>query len=441
MPPRDPASALLAACRAAHLASPAGAGVRAEIQMPQDLAVDMLWARLPEWFVYSDPRRLIEIAAFGVAEPWRAEAPLVHSRLNDSAGDAVAPDWVGVLPFRGARAAWTGAGPFAGGGVGAFYRPRLVVWRRGNARGAWLAVDANTRSWLQEVRPIAPAQRVEAVHTPSISNELEQRFISRVALARDAIMRGAFEKVVVARSARVAAPPGHSFDVQSTLHALRNAHPTAVVFGVGLGDGTAFVGATPELLVRTDGRDVETQALAGTAPAPHDRGGIDTPAGGLEGSQKDRGEQAVVASVITAALAPLCETLTVSAPTVLTASHLQHLTSSVRGELRAPTHVLELVRRLHPTPAVGGAPREAAERWLLETEPLDRGLYAGPVGFVDGAGGGQFNVAIRSAHIAPHEATAYTGAGVVHDSDPESEWRETELKLSVVRAGLRVTAR
>ena len=387
------------------------------------------------WAVFSDPARAVAIVALGAHRRFlTVTSPELGNEVAAIAELGVpiqAPRFVGGLPFRPP----TGA-PADRSTLGDFLSPELLFWRRGEDFGGWVLVDSATD--LDSIVDLAEAVAIRershsALVQEPVAAEPRSAFEQRVSRVRDAIAAGLFEKVVLARAVTLDLASTQAVDSGATLLALRESQPRAVVYGVSNNQGVAFIGATPELLVKVDGQRVETQALAGTRDSTG-RGSA------LIGSEKDRDEQSVVARTIAEDLWPLCQTLTVSEPDVLTLRGLEHLTSTVSGRLLRETHVLDIAALLHPTPAVGGAPRRAAEAWLAETEPLDRGLYAGPFGFVDGAGDGQFNVAIRSARVEPRRAIAYAGAGIVAGSDPASEWQETELKLQTILSSLRVVS-
>jgi menaquinone-specific isochorismate synthase len=214
----------------------------------------------------------------------------------------------------------------------------------------------------------------------------------------------------------------------------RSAAPgSSALFAFVRGD-RAFVGATPERLVRLRGRLVETHALAGSE---RPSGSGPEAARRLSGRPKDRREHAWVVRHLVERLRPLCARLAwPPEPRVLELPHVLHLETPIEGELRERRHVLELVDRLHPTPAVAGYPIEAAARWLARHEPAPRGWYAGPVGWCDEAGDGDFRVALRALLLAPSRAYLYAGAGVVEGSDPDAELRETDLKLEPARSAL-----
>jgi len=251
---------------------------------------------------------------------------------------------------------------------------------------------------------------------------------------------GLFEKVVLARSVRVRAD--QSFDAASALRHLRAMYPAAYIFAVAQGharsgsstgrtdEDTCFLGATPERLVRlTDGM-VDVACLAGSAPRGATATEDECAGQALLRSEKNGAEHAVVVRTVRAALDDLCTDLSVpGAPRLLRLPNVQHLYTPVEGRVREGVGVLDLVARLHPTPAVGGYPRDAALRFIHEREQLDRGWYAGPVGYVDRHGEGEFAVALRSALLRGAEATLFAGCGIVADSRPADEYAETCLKL------------
>jgi isochorismate synthase len=250
---------------------------------------------------------------------------------------------------------------------------------------------------------------------------------AQVEAALREIANGGFEKVVLARS--ISVREKGDYDPCALLDTLRRAHPTCAIFAVGL-SGVVFLGATPECLVRlVDGR-VETASVAGSAPrgrSPEE----DLELGRqLRESKKEQAEHAFVVRALCEALTPHCDALEVrESPRLMRLQGIQHLETPITGHLRARRSILELVGSVHPTPAIAGAPREAALEWLNANENLDRGWYSGPIGFTDSQGGGEFYAALRSAVLRGCEAWLFAGAGVVDGSDPEAELRETRLKL------------
>jgi isochorismate synthase len=248
------------------------------------------------------------------------------------------------------------------------------------------------------------------------------------------IERGGLEKVVAARALQVRAE--HAFDAAAILRHLGRAYPSCIRFCVATAEGS-FLGATPEPLIRRVGSAVSTAAIAGSAPRGRSPETDRSLRAALLGSAKEAHEHEVVVRWVRSALAPLCEELEIApAPQVLELANVRHLATEIRGRLRGAPPLLELVERLHPTPAVAGFPLAAALPEIGRREALDRGWYAGPIGWFDAAGDGEFAVAIRSALVTGNEALLYAGAGVVAGSDPERELAETNLKLAPLLSAL-----
>lgn len=331
----------------------------------------------------------------------------------------------GGFAFASPRAAH---GPWQDFPDGLLRLPELVYWREGEryVRDAqlgsrWSALDPPPLPLGHPVRGAA-----------EIHNGGPEAYVERVRRALAAIRAGELQKVVVARAVKVSARS--AIDPVAWLVALRERFPACTLFAVGEGE-TVFLGASPERLVRVHGDVVETAAIAGTAPrgASHTS---DREIGlALCDSRKNGDEHAIVVAHLQAALAEYCDEVEVDAePRLLRTRTVQHLCTELRGRRRSGSRagLLELADRLHPTPAVGGAPRAAALAWLTEHEGLDRGWFAGPVGFLQSDGDGEFVVALRSALVRGRQATAWAGAGIVARSDPRAEFTETELKLRTV---------
>ncbi len=191
----------------------------------------------------------------------------------------------------------------------------------------------------------------------------------------------------------------------------------------------AFYGASPELLASTRGRALETMALAGSA-ARGDNDEADRRLGDmLLGNAKERTEHEIVVEKMRDRLAPMTESLEISPTALLKLSNIQHINTPIRGTLKRKNGILPPVEALHPTPALGGDPRPDALRLIRELEPIPRGWYGAPVGWIDSSLDGQFAVAIRSAVAQESRAWIYAGAGIVAESTPDLEWAETELKF------------
>ncbi|HYU49701.1 MAG TPA: isochorismate synthase [Candidatus Limnocylindria bacterium] len=249
-----------------------------------------------------------------------------------------------------------------------------------------------------------------------------------------AVGRGRVDKVVLARQVEVSADA--PIDVPAVLRRLEASAPESTVFAFSRGPRT-FLGATPERLVRTDGRDFRTVAMAGSIGRGSDEEDDARLAAELLRSEKEREEHRVVVDMLRETLGPLAARLDVEpAAHVIRLRHIQHLVTLVSGRLREQAGILDLVERLHPTPAVGGAPRELALALLEEEERLDRGWYAGPVGWLDRRGDGEFVVAIRSGVVNGASASLFTGCGIVADSEPAREWEESQVKLRALASAL-----
>ncbi len=255
-------------------------------------------------------------------------------------------------------------------------------------------------------------------------------FEEAVARAVQRIAAGELEKVVLAREVEVHAPVNH--DPAALIGVLRDAFPSCYVFAVGRGEAT-FVAASPELLIRREGQRASTVALAGSTGRSADPAVDDHLGERLLRSEKDRQENAIVARRIARALRPHSVWVTAAPePVVVRVANIQHLAAPIRAQLASPVSAIELAGLLHPTPAVGGEPAAVAERLIPALEGLDRGWYAGPVGWADATGDGEFCVALRCSLLRGPLATCYAGCGIVRDSDPGAELAESEVKLQAL---------
>ncbi len=251
-----------------------------------------------------------------------------------------------------------------------------------------------------------------------------------VAQAVQRIRAGELSKVVLAREVQVRAPVEHS--PGAVLGVLREEFPSCYVFAVGRGAST-FLAASPELLVRREGQRASTVGLAGSARRSADPAVDDHLGEQLRQSDKDREENAIVVRRIARALRPHSVWVTAAPePVLVRVANIQHLATPIRAQLAAPIGAVELAGLLHPTPAVGGEPLHRAERLIPALEGLDRGWYAGPVGWTDAAGDGEFCVALRCALVSGTLASCYAGCGIVRDSDPAAELAESEIKLAAM---------
>ena len=256
-----------------------------------------------------------------------------------------------------------------------------------------------------------------------------------VATAVDRIKAGRLQKVVLARDLYASAAV--LIDERLLLGRLADRYPDCYTFACG-----GLVGATPELLIRRQGLQISSLVLAGTAPRGDDPA-RDTALGtALLTSAKDTEEHGYAAAGVRESLAPLCDQLTVAPrPALLRLANVQHLATTISGQLAVGADgtspsVLALADALHPTAAVCGTPTETAMELIRELEGMDRGRYAGPVGWVDGAGNGEWGIALRCAELDGTRARLFAGGGIVADSDPAAELAETQAKLRPMQSAL-----
>jgi menaquinone-specific isochorismate synthase len=304
--------------------------------------------------------------------------------------------------------------------------PRVVVGRRGGR--AWITEfsHGDGPSVVRSVRPVRPAGRLRYADGLLPVG----RYRAAVAEAVRRMRAGELDKVVLSHDLLAVADA--PIDPRHLLARLARSYPTCWAYAV-----EGLVGATPELLVRRTAGQVSSRVLAGTIWPGAGAGG--DLAGALLGSDKDRREHVLAVASLADALRPLCAELEVpSAPSVLELQNVSHLASDVRGTLpaTAPASLLRLAAAVHPTAAVGGTPRDAAVALIAELEGVDRGRYAGPVGWVDADGDGELGIALRCAQLDGPTARLHAGCGVVAASDPDTEVREAAAKMTAVRDAL-----
>jgi salicylate biosynthesis isochorismate synthase/menaquinone-specific isochorismate synthase len=373
------------------------------------------------------------------ARRWRA---LAGSALTDPADGPTGTGLIAVggfafAPDGGDAEHWSGFAPAS------LVVPEVSLARR-NARASVTAnldvaaddtveeLMARVDRRLRELRAAALPMLDPApsggyrVHSPMPPAHYEEA----VARAVQRVRAGELEKIVLAREVYVHAPAEH--DPAALLGVLREEFGSCYVFAIGRGEGT-FVAASPELLVRREGQRASTVALAGSIGRSADPAVDDHLGERLLRSEKDREENAIVARRIARALRPLSVWVTAAPePAVVRVANIQHLAMPIRAQLASPVTAIELAGVLHPTPAVGGEPREPAVALIPALEGLDRGWYAGTVGWTDTAGDGEFCVALRCALVRGRLARLYAGCGIVADSDPAAELAETEVKLGAL---------
>lgn len=300
----------------------------------------------------------------------------------------------------------------------------------------WLAKAPRFGQPLQKEshsRPLASqAQSYQSV--PSAED-----FEAAVGLARDALRQGPVQKVVLGRQLQI--ETRDAVDQAALLRHLALAHGAGYRFALGLAAQDApasLMGASPELLIACHDGQFEALPLAGTLARGSNAQEDAQQAQRLLASRKDQHEHALMIQGIREALQGLgCQTWIPETPQLIPTPTLWHLATPIRGRLPA-SHlgVLDLLQRLHPTPAVGGYPTESALALMDRLEPDPRGLFTGAVGWCDAQGNGEWAVTIRCAQVQGNRATLYAGAGVVADSDPAAERRETAAKFQTLLGAL-----
>jgi len=269
-------------------------------------------------------------------------------------------------------------------------------------------------------------------HRPPVFTTREAGdYRAAVGRALQLIAEGEFKKIVLARAQDLTAD--QALHPLRMLNGLRQRFPDCYSFSFAAGRGPSFIGASPERLVRVSQGKLETEALAGSirrgATASEDA----ALASALSRSDKDLREHREVLDDIVARLAPLgIRPDFPPQPQIRRLANVQHLDTPVRAALPETVHVLDVLAAMHPTPAVGGSPRDAAITRIRELEGFPRGLYAGALGWLNARGGGEFFVGIRSALVQGSSARVFAGAGIVAGSTPEKEFAETELKFKAM---------
>src|SRR5919199_3541566 len=373
------------------------------------------------------------------ARRWRALAE--HAACDDPDGPRgsgpVAVGGFAFAPDGGAAPHWAGYDPAS------LHVREVALVRRGGEVRLTLAALARPDDVPEDLVARLEARAAEMREQPLplldpnpagqfrvVSAMPPEHYEAAVGRAVERIRLGALDKVVLAREVQVHAPAAH--DVAAVLGVLREGFPSCHVFCVARGE-SAFVAASPELLVRREGLRAGTLALAGSTRRSADPAVDDHLAEQLLRSGKDREEQAIVARRIVRALRPHSVWVTTAdEPVVVKMANIQHLATPIRAQLAQPVSAVELAGVLHPTPAVGGEPLAAAAPLIPALEGLDRGWYAGPVGWTDLAEDGEFCVALRCALLRGNVAHLYAGEGIVRDSVPSEELEANEAKLQAL---------
>jgi len=357
-----------------------------------------------------------------------ADRILAASRLwsRIASADALAVGGFAYHPDRDPQGAWSGFPALL------FRVPALAVMRR-RGRTFVVAATPEAEDLLDLAASPVRAPAARRLDVTPVRNPLAWTAAVQTAVAR--LRAGEAQKAVLARE--VMARGDGVVSAGMVVRGLRAAYPSCFTYLVTGADGTAFAGASPELLIRRAGRHAFSQPMAGSVA----RGGNDAEderlASELSASQKDVIEHRLVSRFVVEALRPFTATITAGEPEVARFTNIQHLATNVSAELRDPTpDVLTLAAALHPTPAVGGWPRRAADALIDDLEAMERGWYAGAVGWIDGRGDGELAVALRCGLLWEDGARLYAGVGVMPDSDPARELEETELKFKALLTAL-----
>lgn len=303
--------------------------------------------------------------------------------------------------------------------------PEVIIGRRDGVTWVTTVSASGSPTPAAVVPKIAPlGTRATSRLVPGAQSEAGYRDSVRSATA--AIARGDVSKVVLARD--LVGTVELDADLRPMISDLAEQYPDCWTYCV---DG--LIGSSPETLVRVLDNTVDARVLAGTAARGTDTESDLEAATILATSSKDLDEHAFAVRSVTDVLAPFANHLTTGeSPFTLRLANLWHLATDVSGTIRDGATSLDIVAALHPTAAVAGTPREQALELISQLEPFDRGRYAGPVGWVDANGDGEWAIALRCIEVAGNQVTAYAGAGILATSDPEAELRETAMKFRPV---------
>jgi isochorismate synthase len=347
-------------------------------------------------------------------------------RVSASLGGAIAVGGFAYRPDRDPGEPWSGFPALL------FRVPALAVMRS-RGRTFATAAEQDAAELLDLETPRATAQAARTLTVSSVRNPVSWTAAVETAAAR--LRAGEAAKVVLARE--VMARGDGVVAAAMVARSLRSAYPSCFIYLITGADGTAFVGASPELLVRRSGMRAYAQPMAGSVARGATEADDERLARRLEDSAKDVAEHRLAADFVVDALKPFSETVTAHPPEVVRFTNIQHLATAVTADLRQPAATaLELAAALHPTPAVGGWPRAAADKLIDELEAMERGWYAGAVGWMDASGDGEFAIALRCGLLWEDGARLYAGVGVMPTSDAAQELEETELKFKALLTAL-----
>lgn len=408
-------------------------------------------------FWWSDPVRGVSFAGLGraLALPFPAKRTAPHGQRNLQSAliHDLSPDLPEQLPrFVGGRQFFDAPEVSAGWetiGAGVLLLPEILCYQ--DPAGTWLTLNARSDSgpvtsgtldkqlesiqkWIASgATPNTPLPvQISGFHDIETADD----WSARVRTALHAIKAGRLDKVVLVRRKQldfVARPA-----LAALVTAMQSAQPDSFHFAIEAPGGTAFIGATPEMLASLRGRNLHTMALAGTAPRKFTEREDLLQAMRLLEDDKERREHQFVVDGIVAGLSRLADRVDADGqPAIRQLARLQHLETGIRAILQPGVDLFDVVAALHPTPALCGTPPDVAAQLIQALELAGRGWFGGPIGWVDSEGNGDFVVAIRSALITADAAVLYGGAGIVSGSTPEREWDETGMKMDSLGAVFR----
>jgi isochorismate synthase len=372
---------------------------------------------------FGGPARTLALP-FGLTDTDVARRELASLELRGDGG----PAGTGVVAM--------GSLPFNRAAEGRLVVPHFVITQ--GVDGTWITGadgggDASGEQWRdiigRETLAVQEAQVARSItYRPS-----PEEYAHHVAAAVELLRHKEIDKVVLARA--IVGTVEHPIDCGALAQRLRAREPSCTIYGLPTTDGRRYVGASPELLVRRSGRDVTCHPLAGTIAIPPDVDARDYHAW-LLGSAKNLHEHGILVDDVVTTLGRYYEDIEAdSTPSIVTLRTVAHLGTWIRGrhgDAASAPDALELLDLLHPTAAVGGLPRVPAYELLQRLEPFDRGHYAGPVGWIDQDGDGEFWIGIRGVLVDGADFEAWAGAGIVSESDPIAEREETRDKLASV---------
>ncbi|TFB13789.1 isochorismate synthase [Filobacillus milosensis] len=282
------------------------------------------------------------------------------------------------------------------------------------------------KRWKHQISGLNDNQDSQTVKS---TKSLDYRNWNQLILdAVETIKSGKLGKVVLARE--LEAEFNQDINLKEVLKRLDEDETDSYIYIFDLGQDS-FISVTPERLVSVRENELLSTCLAGTISRGETEEEDDVLAWSLLNDEKNLSEHQYVVNMIKEAIEPLTKSISIpDKPVIYPLRSLQHLYTPVKATMKETISIFDLIEKLHPTPALGGEPRELAMEFISSHEPFERGWYAAPIGWVDYQGNGEFAVAIRSALISKNEATLFAGCGIVEESDPEAEYEETKLKFT-----------